>query len=149
MINVTVTGLEALLARFGDMPSKIKSALRIAASNAGGVITKTPGLKLYPPSTAANAPPTPYYIRGRGTQLKSRNLYNSERLGSHWYIRGDGLKIIIGNDATYAPYVHGDKQPAHMAAKGWRKLVDVAHERKAEIAAEFDRVITSIVLRRK
>lgn len=151
-ISITVNGLDKVQRAIGEFPGQAASYLGMAGREAADrVILSTEGLRAYPPMTAANAPPTPYYIRGRGTQLARRNLYNSERLGTRWYTRQDGLYITrVGNTASYARFVHGDEQARHMAAIGWRKLGEVAREKIGEISKTYqawiDRLIRSLGL---
>ena len=110
-----------------------------AGHRAGSDLLKTKGLRNYPPSTAANLPPTPYYIRGRGTQYASRNAGDSERLGTQWTIQRRGYSTHIGNRASYAKWVHGDEQASWMANIGWRKLKEVAKEKIKPITRKYQK----------
>ena len=114
----------------------MQQAGKEAASNE---ILPTEGLQTYPPETAGNQPPTPYYIRGIGTQVSySNNKNNSERLGTRWLTSGVPYGVKLSNSASYSGYVHGtDTQSAAMGRIGWRKLWDVATEKRAEITRVF------------
>jgi hypothetical protein len=46
--------------------------------------------------------------------------------------------VKIGNIASYAEHVHGDKQAKHMAAIGWRKLWDVAKDKTKRITRIYN-----------
>ena len=53
----------------------------------------------------------------------------SERMGTQFYAKADIFSRevigIAGQRASYGEYVVGDKQPHHMADKGWKKMEDV------------------------
>jgi hypothetical protein len=150
-IKITVIGIEKIQAALTKFPREISNYLGYAGNDAArDVVLGTVGLKNYPPMTAANAPPTPYYIRGRGTQTASGNRGESERLGTQWYVEKQGLGTVIGNRASYAHWVHGDDQASFMKPKGWRKLLDVAEEKREKITAIYqkwtDRLIKNLGL---
>ena len=128
---------------FRKFPQALKRNMQAAGKEAASdVIFPTPGVKRYPPSTAANQPPVPYYKRGKGTQYKKRNLGNSERYGTKWTAKpdSDGYKTEVGNTASYGKYLGDeDLQAQHMAAIGWRKLKEVAEEKWAEIQLRYQK----------
>jgi hypothetical protein len=89
----------------------------------------TVGLQRYPSETAANKPPVPFYVRGIGTQTAAGNKGGSQRLGTQFFTKKkDKYGIIVGNRASYSPYVVGSDQAKHMEPKGWRKLFEVIKE---------------------
>ena len=138
-MQVEVEGLDRLLAAFKKFPKQVARNMSAAAREAANdVILPTKGLQRYPPLTDANRPPTPYYLRGTGTQLKSRNLMNSEIMGKQWNVKREGYLARIGNRASYSKYVHGEDQAKAMGAKGWRKLLEVAKEKKAQITKVYN-----------
>src|SRR3972149_8749526 len=117
-IQIEVKGLDRILAALNKFPGQIQKYIGQAGQeSADHVILKTEGLKNSPPGSAANAPPTPYYIRGKGTQYASYNKGNSERLGTQFYTQ-PGLQTKIGNRAPYAKCVVGEDQAGFMAPKG-------------------------------
>lgn len=133
-IDIHINNIDALQAGLQQAPEALIGAIDQAGQEAADrVILDTEGLKRYPPLTPANYPPTPYYIRGRGTELKRGNKYNSERLGSQFYVRSQRTSTYIGNRASYADYVVGEKQAMFMGIYGWRKLAEVAEEKLKEI----------------
>jgi len=144
-LKVRVRGLTALTEGFRRAPKAIGQAVADASTLAGKRIIDTVGLGKYPPMGPGNQPPTPYYVRGEGTQLKSKNLHNSEKLGARFHslgeARGLGAVIKLGNTASYAPYVVGDEQSRVMAKIGWRKLRDVAKQKLSEVGKIFEEVI--------
>jgi len=134
-LQIEIVGLDKLLAAFEKFPTKVAANLGIAGLESANKILDTKGMRNYPKGTKANKPPTPYYIRGRGTQSSpGTNLYNSENLGKQWVIERKGLQTSIGNRASYAKWVHDDKLQARAMHKiGWRKLFDVAKEKLGAI----------------
>jgi len=131
---IELEGLDKLVAKLHKFPREIARNLGAAGEeSAKDVILPTQGLQNYPPLTAANAPPVPYYIRGRGTQYATRNLENSELLGKQWVVQRKGFNTVIGNTASYARYVHGEEQAKAMAGIGWKKLFDTAKEKLKDI----------------
>ena len=97
------------------------------------VVIESKGIMSYPPETAANMPPTPYYIRGRGMQYKTRNNKKSESYKHRWTAQVNAYQAVARNDASYSGYLGGEKQARAMAKKGWRKVIDVAHEKAKRI----------------
>jgi len=102
---------------------------------AGKELLQTEGLQKYPPSSEANEPPTPYYIRGRGMQYKSHNNGKSEKLGTQWHVDKVTAGAYIYNRTSYAPAVHGEGQARFHELRGWRKLKEVVEERMDKIKA--------------
>ena len=133
-LEIRITGLDKLIKGMDKFPNRIRMNLSKAGNEvAERVLFKTRGILPYPGKTSANMPPTPYYIRGRGTQTASGNRYNSERLGTQYYVKSTGYNTIIGNRASYAKWVIGEQQASFMAPKGWRKLFSVAKEKLRKI----------------
>lgn len=147
--NVEVKGIERLTANLDKFGKEIlKNVGAAGAESANDVILKTRGLRRYPPATDANRPPTPYYIRGKGTQTSKGNKDDSERYGSQEIVNGThndafdikrrGMDTVIGNRASYAPYLGGEQQAAWAAKKGWRKLREVAEEKISQIRMKYE-----------
>lgn len=122
-ITIDFTGFDKLAAMIRQYPGLIIEALEAAGKEASAEIRGTLGIQTYPP-----APPNSTYIRGGP---------KSEKYGSQFYTEQRGYITAIGNRASYAVYVGGDWQPDFMAAIGWRKLADVAEEKKEEISDIF------------
>jgi hypothetical protein len=133
-IEVEVRGFDKVKEAFRRFPQAIQKNFRAAGLEASNLILDTEGLRTYPPATAANYPPTPYYIRGRGTQYKSYNKGESQRYGTRWSVtQENGYNTKMKNVATYSPYLGGEEQAGHMAAIGWRKIFEVATEKLSQI----------------
>jgi hypothetical protein len=78
----------------------------------------------------------------RGNNLKS------ERYGTQFYtqIPTGTMNTIIGNRASYAPFLaDDDRQARAMAKKGWRKLWDVAKEKTGEITRIYQGWINRLI----
>ena len=146
IITIEVKNLDKLQAALHKLEPEITRYMGYAGVEAGKEIISTEGLQKYPPETSANKPPTPYYIRGRGTQYKSKNTGKSERYGTQFYVEAQSyLQTAIGNRASYAEHLGGDKPAEAMANKGWRRLYDVAVEKTTEITAIFQRWIDKAI----
>ena len=144
MVSIQITGLEEKIAALKQFPEQFDATLEKAGEESGHEVIETYGIKQYPASTAANAPPYPYYERGKGTWVSpARNLMNSERYGTNltvgsmpgegMYIQAQGKITIIGARASYAQFIGGDNQSAAMARIGWRRWGDVAQEKTTAI----------------
>lgn len=133
MLEIRVNGLDKTKSALEKLGKNLMAYVNQGLVEAGKEIVKSKGIGIYPPETDANRPPTPYYIRGRGTQYKSHNANNSQKYGTQYHVDrvNEGAKIY--NNVSYAQYVGGDKQPDYMARIGWRKLVDVAEEQRDKI----------------
>jgi len=140
MPEIKVVGLDRLRKAFAKAPVAIARSMTKAGAEAANEVLRTRGLRTYPKSTAANAPPTPYYKRGVGMQYKNFNAGNSERYGAKWNVKTRGYKTTVGNVASYAPYLAGDKsdpagieQAQAMKKIGWVKLKDAAAKKLPQI----------------
>ena len=118
------------------LPNAIRRNLISAGQNAGWKVIETRGLKRYPPTTAANREPYPYYERGYGMRYKGPSKYEggSERYGTQWNVKASAYKVVMGNRASYAPYLTDDKLQNKGLRAGWKKLINVTKQKKAEIS---------------
>lgn len=146
-ISIEVHGLDKLQAALAKFPNEIADTFKAASQEASEEILNTTGLREYPAATAANAPPVPYYVRGQGTQYASGNRGNSERLGTQFYVETTTYGATVGNRASYADYVVGEKRAGAMKRIGWRQLYEVAVEKLPEITGIFQRWIDRLITR--
>jgi hypothetical protein len=147
-LTIEIKGLDKLLNAFEKFPREIARTLSQAGHKALNDVLAEQGLRNYPPYTAANQPPTPYYKRGQGTQYASYNKGESENLGKQWYVKREGYKTRIGNRASYAKYVHGKKlQAKAMERIGWRKLYDVVKEKLPDIQKIYQQMVDRTIRR--
>lgn len=138
-LDIRVKGMDKVQKALRKFPEEVQSNLDGAGREAGEEVLNTEGLRQYPPATAANTPPPPYYIRGRGTQYQSYNTGSSERYGTQFFVDAQGLRTTIGNRASYAQWLTDeDRQARAMAEIGWRKLVDVAREKSERVIQIFE-----------
>jgi hypothetical protein len=93
----------------------------------------------YPPLTAGNKPPTPYWERGKG-RVTAKPGYNppSQRLTQSWVTREEAdSAFAVYTNVTYAPYVVGDKagpkphQASFHSDNGWRDTQEVLDQIKS------------------
>jgi hypothetical protein len=131
-ISINLQDIERIARKLDLLPAFV------AGVQAGGVHVKSV-IDVYPPSTDANSPgpyPKRWYERGYGPKwaLKAGGVHgrkSSETLGRRWTIvaYNDGLSCKVGNNATYARFVHDlDRQPFFHAARGWKVIQDVARD---------------------
>lgn len=99
----------------------------------------------YPPATAANRPPTPFYIRGKGMQYKRGNNLKSEDLLHRWDTKisqaTDRVRAVIVNTASYAGYVLGKKQSRFMARIGWPNIYKYVRSERRKLGDLYSRVL--------
>ena len=138
VVKIEVKGLDVLMKKLDKFPERIKANLGQAAEEAGKEVVWSKGLSTYPPKTAANRPPVPYYERGVGMVFKDHIEENSEKYGTQFYVKREGYGARIGNRASYAKYLGGDDQLAWAKRVGWRKLIDVANEKIVKIKKIYD-----------
>jgi|SRR3990167_2523688 len=126
VIDIKIEGADQLAKRLktaGDLIRKtamlggMHDATKYVATNAA----------VYPPTSEANNPPPPYYIRGRGTQYEKYNRGESEQLNLHWDRRvsekSNGVQGVVENKTSYAPWVHSVvKQTWFHKMRGWRDI---------------------------
>ena len=144
-IGITIVNLEPLLDALRKFPRETQKYLRAAGKESGTAVIDTLGLKSYPPATAANQPPVPYYIRGRGTETRFGNRGNSENLGKQFNVSYEKTYTILGNRASYAPYVIGEEQAWWMTIIGWRQLGSVVEEKLEKINTIYNNWVDKLL----
>jgi len=143
---IDIPNLDRIRERIMRSPELLIEAFNSAGDTAAKYLIEQEGLAAYPPETAANRPPVPYYIRGVGTQTAAGNRYNSERLGEHWTITHQGNVTAVGNiGVSYADKIHGEFQPPNIARIGWRKLSAAAEESEDEIAKIYEALVVEAI----
>lgn len=146
-IQITIKGLDKLQKNMAKVAADLPKYVQGAQLEISDEILNERGLRSYPPATAANAPPPPFYIRGRGMQTSaSRNDMRSERLGTRWQSVPYGrMGMKISNPVSYARFVHGEEQAGHMARKGWKKLFDVAKSKIGAITSIYNKWVDRLI----
>lgn len=123
-MSLRLEGVDELQRKLGTLVTA--RVLRESLRSAGETI-KTEASQ-YPPETAANRPPYPYYQRGLGTWTsRARVRKVSENLSKQWRVKVSGAKsVTISNKASYAEFVHGVKQALFHRQRGWKRLKPTA-----------------------
>ena len=125
-ISIDIRGDKELSAKL----RQVESAIRRTAMT-GGMQDATKyvatNAAVYPPTSAANAPPPPYYIRGTGTQYVGYNRRESEQLNLHWDRRvneSHGQATgVVENLVSYAPWVHSVVRQSEIhKTRNWRNI---------------------------
>ncbi len=133
---VEIKGMNELLRKLKTVQDlrSAKIGLKAGATHLKGIISK------YPASTIANSPSNPsghWYERGFGSKwIRKRaggvgGRKTSQTLGRRWTQKSQmmGLQQVIGNNATYAPYVQSaEKQAKVHEMHGWKTDEDVINE---------------------
>lgn len=136
MASITIKGLDKLEKRLGEIKPGVVAGIKAVAVHIEGKVKK------YPKSTAANAPKqyspgqwNTWYERGWGSKWATKDGWHgnksSEQLGQKWTtkISNGGLTATIGNNASYARYVHGGQdQSQAMKRIGWKTDEETAEE---------------------
>ena len=148
---IKVDGIDKLQSDLRAFGQELTDGLTGAGDEAAREVLDTEGLRNYPPLTPANQPPTPYYIRGQGTEYQYGNNGKSERYGTQFYNEQRGYTTYIGNRASYAKYLGGNEQSQFMMWIGWKRLIDVAREKSGKIKeiyqAWIDRALNRLGLK--
>ena len=146
MINISITGADELRMRLSRnlMPHIAPGLFALGAE----ILSH---LQPYPPATIRNSPNNPagrWYERGYGYRSRTgRSWPTSEFLGRSWSIVTPGIdRVVIGNRASYAPFVQSaDYQAQVMGQIGWK--TDRWAIIKVMTGDAVDRLIASIIRR--
>ena len=133
IIEIKVEGLKKLTTGFIRFVPAVRKNMTAAGGEALTMILDTVGLRAYPPETAANLPPTPYYQRGLGTVYKNSVARTSENYGKKWTEEVESFVARAKNTASYAEVLGGENQVSWASGYGWKKLFSTAKELILEI----------------
>ena len=144
----TIKGMNKLIKKL-DTIEKMRGAKRGLKAGALHVKGK---IDEYPPSTSANTPGNPtgrWYERGWGSRYKRLDgvvtgRKTSETLGRKWTTaeRAGGFQQIIGNNASYAPFVHdAEEQAKFHGDRGWKTDEQVLDEEGDEVLEFIQREV--------
>lgn len=141
-VSFKLEGIDALENKLGTLMAA--RTLQRAAKSAGEIIKDDAGQ--YPPESAANQPPAPYYQRGMGTVTSSGKVRRtSENLSKRWRMDANASGVDITNTASYAQFVHGRRQASFHARRGWKQLKPTARRLMPQIQREIVREWARIV----
>lgn len=137
---VTVRGLDDVIKKLEAVgrPGALRRPMTKSVAHLHDKIAK------YPPSSSANSPSNGYswYERGFGTRSRTGRAWpTSETLGRRWTheVSADGKRGVVGNNASYGPYVQSaEKQAAFHARRGWVTDEKVAESEQGKVVAFFE-----------
>jgi hypothetical protein len=145
-IQIRVDGLRELEAKLGMVASR---EWITAGLLAGGLYIKGKVAK-YPPARHAPQPfVSDHQRRGFFAKLRAglidvpykRGISpGSERLGQSWTAeaRDQGMTVVIGNDASYAPLVHDmARQTGYHKLTGWKTTEEVVKEERDKVVRKM------------
>ena len=118
--------------------ARLKPDMQAAGRESLDEVLDTVGVRSYPPETAANRPPTPYYQRGLGTIYKNSVSATSENYGKKWTIEAESYRTTIDNTASYKSYLAGENQVFWASGYGWKKLFSTAKAMLPEIVKIYE-----------
>ena len=140
-ISLKIEGMDDLLRKMNKVEG---GKYMLPALKAGGERVRDQAGK-YPPSTSANDPSqSRWYERNYGPKWRTadgsvKGKKTSQSLGKKWYVKPSKDDVTVGNTATYAPYVHGDKLQAKWMGKiGWKLLGKTALDQADEILKDIE-----------
>lgn len=146
---VEIRGLDKAIKKLEKIggPKALKRPMTKATAHLLDKIAK------YPPATSANSPPGnngySWYERGFGTRTITGMAFpTSETLGRRWTmeVSGDGRKGVVGNNASYGPYVQSaEQQAAFHARNGWITDATVAEQEAATVVGFFEDEIAELL----
>ena len=149
--TVTVTGIEAVIAKLGKLNAETLAAPWIKSV---GIDAQT-WMAQYPPSTEANSPNAMgrWYERGRGTWRTRKdgstvNDGKSQALGRSWTMAttDGGLGALVGTKVTYAKFVNDrDTQAGFHARRGWRAVQRWKEQRWPEMKRWLTELIDKVI----
>ncbi len=138
---VEIRGLDKAIKKLGKLDKgALKRPMTKATAHLHDKIAK------YPAATSANTPPGnngySWYERGFGTRTVTGQAFpTSETLGRRWTteVSADGTRGVVGNNASYGPYVQSaEKQAAFHARRGWVTDEQVAEKEADKVVGFFD-----------
>lgn len=148
MGGIKIRGARELMAKLERL-NKLKvvvPAIKAATLHVKGKIAT------YPPATEANSPTNPtgrWYQRGYGPRWARKNgqaggRKTSETLGRRWTTdyRNGGLTGVVGNNASYGPYVQSEQEQASFhRERGWKTDEDVINSEQDTVERYILRAI--------
>lgn len=138
---VEIRGLDKAIKKLGKLDKgALKRPMTKATAHLHDKIAK------YPAATSANTPPGnngySWYERGFGTRTVTGQAFpTSETLGRRWTteVGADGTRGVVGNNASYGPYVQSaEKQAAFHARNGWLTDATVAEQEAPVVVGFFE-----------
>ena len=151
MIEVTIDGGDVVIRKLQHL-SNVGEALRPAMVRAADRVREY--VSLYPPASEANTPRPghTHYERGLGsvytrkrdggrTVRKTSQMMNRKWSTKYRFTRAEA-EAVIGNSASYAPYVHDGRQQARFhKRRNWRTVQETTLKLKDVIRGDFEQAV--------
>jgi hypothetical protein len=155
-IIVTVDGADKLASALRQWPKKVERYMKGAGKEAATDIIETTGLRKYPtqivgtPVVWKSEKQRRYVMaairRGEIEVPYRRGGKRSERYGTQYYIKSEGMDTAIGNRASYAKWLTDSKyQSRAMSARGWLKLLDTAVAKQGAITKIYQEWVDKLL----
>jgi hypothetical protein len=157
-VSVEIKGAEVIIRSLERVNANMGEAMKPAIVRAADTVRQY--VSEYPPATAANLPSPghTHYERGMGsvyvrkTDGKHTVRKTSEMLNRKWSTKyrftATEAEAIVGNSASYAPYVHDDrKQAAFHARRNWRTVQQAITVNRDKIRQFFEQAVRDAVQR--
>ena len=156
--QIVIKGLDELVEKFDNIGSLkgVKAAMKNAGTHLKGEISRYPGRK-HITIQQAGGWKSDKQRRWFFAALRSGEIEvpyrrgqspGSEDLGQRWTVttRNQGFTVIVGNNASYGPFVQAhDSQSRMMKVIGWKTDQQVLDENKHEVVGYLEDAIKKIV----
>jgi len=154
-LELNIKGMDKVVAGMSHLNGHMSKYMVYAGREAADEVLDTQGLREYPPNGPKPAMQmTDKQRRGYFAKLNSGEIEvpyrrgqspGSEKYGSQWYIAEKKYGVKMGNRASYAGHLTSNDQANYMAGLGWRKLWDVAKEKKDRIQSIFQAWVDKLI----
>lgn len=164
-VNIEIKGIEKVRAKLGDLQNRtyMMGAMAAATSEVKDWIAE------YPAASEANSPRefngyyslashkalNRWYERGYGPRWVRKDgsiggAKTSETLGRRWTtrVKERGMRGVVGNNASYAPFVQdADRQATFHQKRGWRTVQDAVREKRDAVVRIIQDAVHRIMAR--
>lgn len=164
-VTIEIKGIEKVRAKLNDLANRRYMQGTMAAAT---LLVKD-WIAEYPLATEANQPRgfnsyysladrraiNRWYERGYGPRWARKDgsvggSRTSETLGRRWTTRveDNGMRGVVGNNASYAPWVQdAERQATFHAARGWRTVQDAVQAKRGEVVRLLQNAVNRIMAR--
>ena len=148
--SIRIEGMERIQKKLDSMANQ---AYMEGAMTAAVTIIHT-DIAQYPDATEANNPANKrWYERGYGSRYRRKDgsiggKRTSQTLGRRWTkaVQNRGTRGVVGNNATYAPYVQdAERQAAAHTAHGWDTIQAVVGRQKGRVVQLLQAAIHKVL----
>jgi len=134
---IKIEGLDAAIRKCEKIGSLdiVKAGLKEAGTHVKGKIAQYPP-RTYVPQPFVSARQKAFFFAALAdgrieVPYRRGQSPGSEDLGQRWSIKVQkgGLRVVVGNNAAYGPFVQGpDEQAWFMKARGWKTTDQIAEQ---------------------